>query len=199
MKLQDYRLIFFVVGLIGILLIASPLLAEVIRIPVGEQFSELYLLGPGHLAENYPYKIVPGQNYSAYLGVGNHWGSSALYMVYVKLLNQTDLLPNATTEAPSQLAPLYQYEFSVPCNQTWEVPLSFSIANVSTSGNQTIINTFTINGVTLNISKPSAWDPKSNKFSYTLTCELWLYNGTVDAFQYHNRYVNLQLNVTETS
>ena len=54
MKLDDYKLIFVAVGLIGALLIASPLLAGAIRLPGGEQFSELYLLGPDLMAENYP-------------------------------------------------------------------------------------------------------------------------------------------------
>ena len=54
MKLGDYKLIFVAVGLIGVLLIASPAIAGAIRLPGGEQFSELYLLGPDQMAENYP-------------------------------------------------------------------------------------------------------------------------------------------------
>jgi len=46
----------------GILLIATPAISEVLRFPTGEQFSELYILGPEHMAENYPFNIVVGQN-----------------------------------------------------------------------------------------------------------------------------------------
>ena len=60
MKLGDYKLIFVVVGLIGVLLIASPAIAGAIRLPGGEQFSELYLLGPNQMAENYPSNIGGG-------------------------------------------------------------------------------------------------------------------------------------------
>ena len=72
MKLEDYKLIFVTVGLIGILLIAIPALGDVIRLPIGEQFSELYLLDPDHMAKNCPFNIVTDQNYSVYVGVGNH-------------------------------------------------------------------------------------------------------------------------------
>ena len=81
MKLDDYKLIFVAVGLIGVLLIASPAIAGAIRLPGGEQFSELYLLGPNQMAENYPYNIAVGQNYSVYVNVGNHLGSSAYYVI----------------------------------------------------------------------------------------------------------------------
>jgi uncharacterized membrane protein len=71
MKLGDYKLIFVAVGLIGVLLIASPAIAGAIRLPGGEQFSELYLLGPNQMAQNYPYNIAVGQNYSVYVNVAN--------------------------------------------------------------------------------------------------------------------------------
>ena len=55
-------------GLIGVLLIATPALSGAIpSLPGGAQFSELYLLGPDHMAENYPFNIAVGQNYSVYV------------------------------------------------------------------------------------------------------------------------------------
>ena len=61
MKLNDYKLVFVVIGLIGVLLIATPALAGFIHLPGGEQFSELYLLGPNQMAENYPFNIAVDQ------------------------------------------------------------------------------------------------------------------------------------------
>ncbi len=46
MKLGDYKMVFIVVGLIGILLIASPLFGLLLHLPLREPFSEIYLLGP---------------------------------------------------------------------------------------------------------------------------------------------------------
>ena len=52
----------------------------------GEQFSELYLLGPNQMAENYPSNIAVGQNYSSLRGCRKSLGSSAYYVLYVKLI-----------------------------------------------------------------------------------------------------------------
>ncbi len=74
MNFEGYKLVFVAVGLIGVLLIASPALADLIQAPPGEQFSELYLLGPEKSAANYPFNIAVSQNYSVYVGVGNQPG-----------------------------------------------------------------------------------------------------------------------------
>jgi uncharacterized membrane protein len=196
MKLEGYKLVFVAVGLIGVLLIASPALGGVIRLPGGEQFSELYLLGPDHMAENYPFNIVAGQNYSVYVDVGNQLGSSATYVLYVKLSNQTDQMPNATLGTPSILQPLYEYRFSIQDSVNWESLLTFSVSNASISGNNSQINTLQINSVTFNVDKPAMWDSNSTTFKYQLLFELWIYNVQAGSVEFNNRYVDLQLNVT---
>jgi uncharacterized membrane protein len=133
MKLEGYKLVFVVVGLIGVLLIATPALADFIRPPGGEQFSELYLLGPNQMATNYPSNIVAGQNYSVYVGVGNQLGSSAYYVLYVKFGNATDQMPNDALGTPSSLPPLYEYRFSIQNSVNWESLLNFSVSSASIS------------------------------------------------------------------
>jgi uncharacterized membrane protein len=199
MKLQDYKLVFASVGLIGVLLIATPALGAVIRLPSGDQFSELYLLGPGHMAEKYPFNIEDGQNYSIYVGVGNHLGSSAYYVLYVKLGNQTDPLPNATLGTPSSLQPLYEYRFSIQDNTNWESNLNFSVSNASISGNNSQINTLQINNITFNVVKPAIWDSNSVAFKYQLLFELWIYSLQTGSVEFNNRYVNLQINLKQTN
>jgi len=196
MKLEGYKLVFVAVGLIGVLLIASPAFGGVIRLPGGEQFSELYLLGPDHMAENYPFNIVAGQNYSVYVDVGNQLGSSAYYVLYVKLSNQTDQMPNAALGTPSILQPLYEYRFSIQDSVNWESLLNFSVSNASISGNNSQINTLQVNGVAFNVDKPAMWDSNSTTFKYQLLFELWIYNVQTGSVEFNNRYVNLQLNVT---
>ena len=46
MQLENVRIIFIAVGLIGVLLFASPTIGLLIRVPAGKEFSELYFLGP---------------------------------------------------------------------------------------------------------------------------------------------------------
>ena len=199
MKLEGYKLVFVAVGLIGVLLIATPALAGVIRLPGGAQFSELYLLGPDNMAANYPSNIAVGQNYSVYVGVGNQLGSSAYYVLYVKLGNQTDQMPNATLGTPSSLQPLYEYRFSIQDSMNWESLLNFSVSNASISGNNSQINTLQLNGVAFNVDKPAMWDSNSTTFKYQLLFELWLYNVQTGSVEFNNRYVNLQLNLTQTT
>lgn len=198
MKLRDYELVFAVVGLIGVLLISSPVISTVVHLPSGEHFSELYLLGPNHMAENYPFNIVADQNYSIYVGVNNHMGASAYYVLYIKLRNQTDSSPNATMGTPSSLTPLYEYGFFLQDGQNWERLLTFSVLNASLSGNQTVINAITINNVLLALDKPALWNTNSTIFSYQLFFELWLFDTQSDMLFFNDRFVGLQLNLTTT-
>ena len=199
MKLEGYKLVFVAVGLIGVLLIATPALAGAIRLPGGEQFSELYLLGPNQMAANYPSNIAVGQNYSVYVGVGNQLGSSAYYVLYVKLGNETDQMPNDTLGTPSSLPPLYEYRFSIQNSMNWESLLTFSVSNASISGNNSQINTLQINGVAFNVDKPAMWDSNSTTFTYQLFFELWIYNIQSSSVEFDNRFVDLQLNLTRTT
>ena len=198
MKLREYRLIFVAAGLIGILLISSPFIVEVIRAPGGAQFSELYLLGPEGTAENYPYDIAVGQNYSVYVGVGNQQGSLAHYVLYVKFGNQTDQIPNATLGSPSPIAPLYEYRFSIPDGANWEQLLRFSVSHASIQVNNSQINTLQINDAILNVDKSAIWNSNSTIYTYQLFFELWLYNEQTGSVEFNNRYVNLPMNLTQT-
>jgi hypothetical protein len=196
-KLEEYKLLFSAVGLIGVLLIATPALVEVIHLPGGEQFSELYLLNSNGMAENYPYNIVVGQNYSVIVGVGNDLGSSTYYVLYVKFGNQTDQLPDSTSATSSPLAPLYEYRFFVQDGGTWESPLTFSVTDAYVLGNQSMVKTLTVNGLAFGVDKPAAWDVNSTAFSYQIFLELWIYDAQNNSIQFNNRFVSLQLNLTQ--
>lgn len=190
---------FFAVGLIGILLIATPAFASLIQLPGEEPFSQLYLFGPEHMADNYPFNIVVGQTYTVYVGVGNHMGSPVNYMVYLKFRNQTDSSPDRTAGTPSSLDPLYEYKFIVADGDFWESPLTFSITDASTSGNNSLVKTLVLNGDSFNVYKPSVWNANATVFYYQLVFELWTYNAQLGQFSYNNRAVDLQLNVTSAN
>ena len=196
MKLEDYKVIFVAVGLVGILLFASPGLALVLHLPAGEKFSELYILGPRHMAEDYPFNVTEGVNYLVYVGVGNHMGSSTYYVVYVKFRNETEPLPNATTGTPSVLAPLYAYRLFLRDNETSEFPLTFSFSSVSFSDNQSTVGNLVINGIQHSVSNSVLWDAGYSGYYYQVFVELWIYNVESDAFTFHNRFVSRWLNMT---
>jgi hypothetical protein len=199
MKLEDYKVVFATVGVIGILLFASPALGLLVHLPTGEKFSELWVLGPGHMAEDYPFNVRENESYLVYLGVDNHLSSSAYYNVTVKFANQSDSLPDATTGVPSSLPGLYEHRVFLQDGQSWEQPLTFSFSQVSAAQNRSVVGGLRVNGVTLSVDKPEVWDDGNGGYFYELLMELWIYNVASDVFQFHNRFVGLWLNVTAVS
>ncbi len=200
MNLADYKLVFVTVGLIGILLIASPVIDNILRPSAGgEEFSRLYLLGPEHHAKNYPYNIQAGKNYSTYIGVENQMGSSEYYILYLKFRNQTDSLPSDTLDTPSTLDPLFEYNFMIPDGNTWETLLTFSVSNVSISENQAFVGSLSLNGVSFTVNKPTVWNTNATVFYYQLFFELWAYDSQAGLVEYNNRHVDLQLNITRST
>ena len=195
-RLKDYNLVFAVVILIAVLLIASPAIAELIHVPGGEQFSELYLLGPERMAENYPYNIAVGKSYSVYAGIRNHLGSLAYYVLYVKFGSQSDPIPNSTLDSPSSLPTLNEYLFSIPDGMSWERLLTFSVSNAAIEENNSQINTLQINDASFNVNKFAMWNSNSTIFTYSLFFELWRYNIQSSSIQFDNRFVSLNLNLT---
>jgi len=197
--IEEYRALFIVCSLVLMLVAVVPALSLVIRIPSGsERFSEFWLLGPAHTAENYPFNVSVNEQYSLFVGVGNQLHSSSYYMVYVKFRNQTQQLPNSTTSEPSLLPPLYEYRFVLSDGEVWEAPLTFTIENVLVQQNFSLVQNVSINGIVFPVNCTSTWDSDRNGFYYQMFFELWLYNTTSTSFQYHNRYVSLWLNMTSS-
>jgi hypothetical protein len=108
-------------------------------------------------------------------------------------------LPNATAGVPSSLPPLYEYRVFLQDGQSWEQPLTFSFSQVSAAENQSMVGGLSVNGVTISLNKPTAWDDKNDGYFYELFMELWVYNVESDAFQFHNRFVGLWVNMTAAS
>jgi hypothetical protein len=199
LKIEDYKIIFTAVGLVGALLFASPTLSLVFHLPLVEGFSELWILGPEHMAENYPFNVRAEESYLVYIGIGNHMGSSAYYAVYVKFRNQTEPLPDDKAGKPSPLEPLYEYRVFLKDGDSWEFPLNFSFSNISFLDNQSLAGTIRINDAAFNVDKPALWDANYTGYYYQLFFELWIYDVEAEAFQFHNRFVGIWLNMTFSS
>lgn len=197
MNLEDYRALFMAATLGLTLIVAAPTLSMVVPIRRDlEQFSELWLLGPNHMAEVYPFNVGVSEEYSVFVGVGNHMGCSEYYLVYLKFRNQTQPLPSISDSNPSPLPPLYEFQFFVEDSETWESLLVFKILDLSVQGDSMFVGNVSINGVSFSVNSFSMWDSENNRFYYQLFFELWLYNMTSQSFQYHNRFVGIWLNAT---
>ncbi len=199
MKLESYRVAFTVAGLIGVLLFASPTLSLVVHLPSGEKFSGVWILGPNLMAEGYPFNVTADKSYLLYLGVDNHMGSSTYYVVYVKLGNETDALPNDTAAAPSPLPPLYEYRLFLRDNENWTAPLNFSFSGVTFSNDTCTVKALTMNNVTFNVNSSTTWDMASKGYFYQLFTELWAYTADSNNVTFNSRFVSLWLNQTSVT
>ena len=199
MDISKYTLPFFVVVAVVSLLVASPALSRVLVYPRTEFYSELWLLGPNGMAENYPYNISSGQNYGLYLGIGNQLGYCAYYVVEVKFRNETQSAPTSLgTLTPSSLPSLLNITAFVADEGTWQIPLTFSFAyGLNQTPLEVEFSSLTLNSFVLSLQgDSSAWNATESRFYGNLVFELWLYNSSTSVFQYHERFVDLQLNMT---
>jgi uncharacterized membrane protein len=200
LRLQRYKVLFFVTVAIVALLVAMPALERVLVYPQTDFYTALWLLGPGHIGEDYPFNLTSGKDYSVFLGIENHLGECGYYVIEVKFRNETLSAPNTFNRTPSRLSSLYNMTIFVPDTQTWEQHLTFRLdygygANLSTVEFRNI----NLNGVTLNLEGlASDWNATTSKFYGNLIFELWLYNSSTNLFEYNNRFVDLKFNMTST-
>ncbi|MGD0643871.1 MAG: DUF1616 domain-containing protein [Candidatus Bathyarchaeia archaeon] len=196
MQVKSIRIVFITIGLIGVLLFASPTLSLLVKPPANQEFTELYILGPNHTFANIPFKINADVPYSVYLGIVNQMGSSCYYTCFVKIGNQTEPLPDATLGTPSTLPALYESNSFLSDGGTWEIPLTFQVNQLTFIDGTSQLSSITINGIEFPINQTSALSSDKTGYYYNLFVELWIYNSTLGISQYNNRFVNLILNMT---
>ena len=101
--LTVFLAIVLVVAICGVILI-------VVLPQPSEPFTELFLLGPGGNASNYPTNLTVGQTANVTVGVVSHENANANYTLVVTLDNAT-----ITTRS-----------FSLANNEQWENSISFA-------------------------------------------------------------------------
>ncbi len=196
LTLEDFGTIFLLVSFLGSLAFSYPAWVYALPLRSGERFSELYILGSGHMAEDYPFNVKAGETYRIYLGIGNHMGSSAYYCLQVKLRNQTEPLPNSTMSQPSPLPSLYEYRIFLSDGGVWETMFSFSFNDLSFLGNTCSVESLRVDSLDFSISKTASWNLENKGYYLELFFELWIYDPESNGFSYHNRFVGLWLNMT---
>jgi uncharacterized membrane protein len=198
-NLREYKTLALVATAILALLVASPALQRLLVYPQTEFFTEMWLLGASHEAENYPpYNITLNKNYNVFLGVSNHLGHCAYYVVQVKFRTQGQSAPDAFAHTPSSLPLLYSVNVVVADKEAWELPVTFSFDySYDEAHSQVNFNRLIFNGAMLNLNGYSAaWDAENSRFFGNLIFELWIYNEASGGFTYHERYTDLKFNMT---
>lgn len=195
MGLSQYKTVILVVTAALALLIASPSIQQVLVYPQTDNFTEFWMFGPNHDA-SYPGNVTVNQNYRIYLDVTNHLGTATDYKVEIKFRNQTQSGPDSFTHTNSDMPALSSIAMVAADNQTTETPLdiSFQYHTVNGTTSTLVIDNITVNGFALDASKTKiAYDKEKGGFYGNLFFELYIYNGTTNAFQYHQRYLSLWL------
>jgi uncharacterized membrane protein len=198
MNVTKYRVPFFVVVAIVALLVASPAFSRALVYPRTEFFTEMWLLGSGHMAEGYPFNISRGQSYQVYLGIGNQLSYCAYYLVEVKFRNESQPAPDSFNRTSSSLPSLFNVTAFVADEGSWELPVTVSFDyGFNQSGLEVEFRNMRFNDVVLDLGGlKSAWNATTIKFYGDLLFELYLFDATSSSFQYHERYVDLKLNMT---
>ena len=200
MNLNEYKVVFVVATIALILVGASPAISAFISFPNNKnQFSELWVLGPARVMDNYPLEVNTNTDYPIFLGVGNNMHSSSYYMINVKFRNQTQSAPDSLGSTPSSLPALYQYMVFVGNEQTWETNFTLRIIDLYTYGNSTLLREVSFNGQAFSVNCPAVWDSQNGGFYFQVFFELWRYNVTARNFQYENQSVWIWLKVNPIS
>lgn len=196
MQLDEYRILFVTIGLIGVLVFASPTLAVLVQAPSGQQYSEIYILGPSHTLDNIPFNVLSGTRYLIYLGVANELGHSSHYKVYAKVADSVEPVPNATDGTSSALPVLYEYDLFLKDKDDWQAPFAFQVDDLIVTKGTSLLSTINFNGVNYSLNKVTNWNSSRPGFYYNLFFELWIYNSISGNWEYNNRFVSLMLNMT---
>jgi hypothetical protein len=179
------------------LFFASPTIALLINSPAGQEFSEIYILGPNHTFENIPFNITTGVTYLVYLGVGNNIGQSSYYTCFVKIGNETDSYPDTTLGRSSELPTLYEYKSFVTDGGTNQARLTFQVNKLNFADETCQLSSVSINGITVPYNKTAVWDSEKKGFYFNLMVELWVFNSTLGTSRFNNRFVSIPLNMTQ--
>jgi uncharacterized membrane protein len=197
MKFQEYSYVLIAGIAVLALLVASPALARLLVFPRTDFFTEFAVLGANHMAEDYPFNISSNSNYNVFLEIKNHLSYCAYYLVETKFRNETQSAPDSFNFTPSSLPSLFNFTAMVEDNGSWELPLTFSLNYQSKHRLIVSVNNLRLNDVTLNITDCSTiWNAYMQGFCANLFLELWIYNQTTEAFQYHGRFISLWFNMT---
>ncbi len=194
MDLSDYRNLFAVCSLVLSFFAITPILNMSFPFYVEEQFSELSILGPTHMARDYPFNVPVNSEERLFVTVNNQMGESAYYMVYVKVRNQTQSFPN--NGMPSSLDPLYEFRVFLLHGEKWEGLLRFKFLEVSRHNRVVRVRRMLINNVVFEMDSSSSWDVEYSGFYFQLFFELWLYDLGSRSFKYNERFVGVWLNMT---
>jgi hypothetical protein len=192
-NLDEYRALFFGVALVLTLVVASPAFTTVLSFQDSSgQFTELWLLGPDHITDNYPFEVGAGETYKIFVDVANHIGHSEYYLIKVKFGNITQSSLENGGSKPSSLSPLYEFQLVVDDENICESSVDFEFQDLSFIENSVTVGDIVINGISFPVDASASWDSY-----FKLFFELWRYDVGTNDFTFTGQFVGIRLDVTD--
>lgn len=185
---------FVIVVTITTLFVASPAVQSFLFFPQTDFFTEFWILGSDQTTKTFPSTITSNHNYRLFLGIGNDLGSCGYYMIQMKFYAPS-LEDFSIYECNSSSRFLYVMNVFVADKQTVLLPIDFSF-DYTVTDSTIDFNHLLLNEDVVDLRGYSiAWNHPGQNFYGKLVFELYLYNSTLDCFEYHERYVDLGLNL----
>ena len=157
-----------------------------------ERFFSMWVLGPKGMVANYFPEDNPdlqvGEEVNWTLGVHNHMGSTQYVVIRAKLLNSTLEAADELNSRPSPVTPLIESTRVVLDNETWYVPFSWRILNVTPTDGALIVSGLLINEITFSGEVAEA----VGGINYRFVFELWFYNYETDNLAFSWRSDGIQ-------
>ncbi len=115
------------VVLVVAILVAIGTAVYVLSVPrEGERFTEFFILGSNGTAFDYPDRIAPGQNYSVFVGVGNHEYRNTRYTIETWMI-QTEFDNVTNTSRIVSMNPQDRVLLNLGHNQSTILPYNLSV------------------------------------------------------------------------
>ena len=150
----------------------------------GEQYFQVYLLGPNRMAEDYypngNSNISQAESVTWYVSVTDLRGLVQFVEIRVKLGNQSLSSPDDLKGTPSPAPVVANFRQFIQDNQTWEIPFVWEISNISSLEGSTRISQLEINNAIYPLQDVSA----NNGQNFRLIFELWTWSEDAASFQF---------------
>jgi uncharacterized membrane protein len=118
---------FLSVIIVIVFLIAILTTVYVIIIPKeGERFTEFYILGENRTAADFPGRIIAGQNYPMFIGVGNHEYRDMTYRIETWWI-RTEFDTGTNTSRIIAMEPADYLSFTLADNESTIIPYNLSV------------------------------------------------------------------------
>jgi uncharacterized membrane protein len=119
------RRLFSMILILVILITVTSTVYVIVSPREGERYTEFFILNENKSAADYPDHIIPGQNYTLFIGVGNHEYRTMNYSIETWMVG-TEFNNRTNSTEVIMMDPLKLLSFTLPHNETITIPFTLS-------------------------------------------------------------------------